>query len=216
VTVRVNGVSVSIDGYAAGPNQGLDHPLGVGGERLHDWLIATRTFHEMNGEGGGSEGVDDQFATGLRTGIGATIMGRNMFGPIRGDWGDENWTGWWGDNPPYHNDVFVLTHHSRARVVMEGGTTFYFVTDGIEIALERARESAGDQDVLIAGGASTIRQYLRAGLIDTMHLAFAPILLGDGERIFARPGDGANGYECVGFVPSDAAIHVRFAKSLSR
>jgi dihydrofolate reductase len=216
MSVRVNGISVSIDGYAAGPSQGIDHPLGVGGERLHDWVIATRTFHEMNGEEGGSEGIDDQFAAGLQTGIGATIMGRNMFGPIRGQWGEENWTGWWGDNPPYHNDVFVLTHHPREPVAMEGGTTFYFVTEGIESALQRAREAAGDRDVLIAGGPSTIQQYLRAGLIDQMHLAFVPILLGDGERFFARPGDGANGYECVGFVPSGAAIHARFARTSAR
>jgi dihydrofolate reductase len=215
MTVRVNGISVSLDGYAAGPDQDRDNPLGVGGERLHEWAIATRTFHEMNGEEGGSEGIDDQFAAGLRTGIGATIMGRNMFGPIRGEWGDEEWNGWWGDNPPYHNDVFVLTNHARKPAVMEGGTTFNFVTDGIESALERAREAAGDQDVLIAGGASTIRQYLRAGLIDQMHLAFVPMLLGGGERVFDQPGD-ADRYECVGFVPTDAAIHARFARTSAR
>jgi dihydrofolate reductase len=216
MVVRVNGISVSIDGYAAGPDQSLENPLGVGGERLHDWLIATRTFHEMAGEDGGSEGVDDQFATGLRTGIGATIMGRNMFGPIRGEWPDEEWTGWWGDNPPYHNDVFVLTHHAREPVVKEGGTTFYFVTDGIESALDRAFQAAGDSDVLIAGGASVIRQYLRAGLIDQMHLAYAPILLGGGERIFDQPGDGADRYECVEFTSTEAAIHIRFARKSDR
>ena len=216
MVVRVNGISVSLDGYAAGPDQTLENPLGVGGERLHDWLIATRMFHEMSGEDGGSEGIDDQFAAGLRTGIGATIMGRNMFGPIRGEWPDEEWTGWWGDNPPYHNDVFVLTHHSRKPVVKEGGTTFYFVTDGIESALDRALQAASDQDVLIAGGASVIRQYLRAGLIDQMHLAYVPILLGGGERIFDQPGDGADRYECVGFVPTEAAIHIRFARKSDR
>jgi dihydrofolate reductase len=170
----------------------------------------------MSGEDGGSEGIDDQFAAGLRTGIGATIMGRNMFGPIRGEWPDEEWTGWWGDNPPYHNDVFVLTHHSRKPVVKEGGTTFHFVTDGIESALDRALQAASDQDVLIAGGASVIRQYLRAGLIDQMHLAYVPILLGGGERIFDQPGDGADRYECVGFVPTEAAIHIRFARKSDR
>jgi dihydrofolate reductase len=212
MSVRVNGISVSIDGYAAGPNQDIDHPLGVGGERLHDWALATRAFHEMQGEEGGSEGIDNQFADGLRTGIGATIMGRNMFGPIRGDWGDENWTGWWGDNPPYHNDVFVLTHYPREPVSMEGGTTFYFVTDGIESALGRARAAAGDQDVLIAGGASTIQQYLRDGLLDEMHLAFVPVLLGGGERLFDDVGEGPRGYQCTEFVASDAALHVRLTK----
>ena len=216
MAVRVNGISVSLDGYAAGPNQDIDHPLGVGGERLHGWAQATRTFHEMNGEEGGSDGIDDQFAAGLRTGIGATIMGRNMFGPIRDEWGEEDWTGWWGDNPPYHNDVFVLTHYPRDPVLKEGGTTFYFVSEGIESALERALEAAGEKDVLIAGGPSTIQQFLRAGLIDSMHLAFVPILLGGGERFFARPGDGADGYECVEFVPSDAAVHARFARAPAR
>ncbi len=216
MAVRVNGISVSLDGYAAGPNQDIDHPLGVGGERLHGWARATRTFHEMNGEEDGSDGIDDQFAAGLRTGIGATIMGRNMFGPIRDEWGEEDWTGWWGDNPPYHNDVFVLTHYPRDPVVKEGGTTFYFVSEGIQSALERALEAAGEKDVLIAGGPSTIQQFLRAGLIDSMHLAFVPILLGDGERFFARPGDGADGYECVELVPSDAAVHARFARAPAR
>src|ERR671911_2029653 len=166
MVVRVNGISVSLDGYAAGPDQSLENPLGVGGERLHDWLIATRMFHEMSGEEGGSEEVDDQFAAGLRTGIGATIMGRNMFGPVRGEWPDEEWKGWWGDDPPYHSAVFVLTHHPREPIEMEGGTTFHFVTTGIDDALTRARDAAGTGRVSIAGGASTVRQYLAAGHID--------------------------------------------------
>jgi dihydrofolate reductase len=212
MAVRVNNFSVSLDGYGAGPNQDLDHPLGVDGERLHDWLIATRTFKQMIGEDGGTEGVDDRFAAAGREGIGATIMGRNMFGPIRGDWGEENWTGWWGEEPPYHHDVFVLTHHPREPVNMAGDTTFYFVTDGIENALERAIQSAGDLDVLIGGGASTIQQYLRAGLIDELHIAFAPVLLGDGERLFDNLGDQPVGYQSTELVASDAAVHIRLAK----
>jgi dihydrofolate reductase len=212
MAVRVNNFSVSLDGYGAGPNQDLDHPLGVDGERLHDWLVGTRTFKQMFGEDGGTEGVDDRSAAAGREGIGATIMGRNMFGPIRGDWGDENWTGWWGEEPPYHHDVFVLTHHPREPVDMTGDTTFYFVTDGIENALERAIQSAGDLDVLIGGGASTIQQYLRDGLIDELHLAFVPVLLGNGERLFDNLGDQPVGYQCTELVASDAAVHVRLAK----
>ena len=212
MAVRVSNFSVSLDGYGAGPKQDLDDPLGVDGERLHDWFVATRTFKQLYGEEGGTEGIDDRFAAAGRQGIGATIMGRNMFGPIRGEWGDENWTGWWGEDPPYHHDVFVLTHHPREPVNMAGDTTFYFVTDGIENALERAIKSAGDLDVLIGGGASTIQQYLRVGLIDELHLAFAPVLLGDGERLFDNLGDQPVGYQCTELAASDAALHVRLAK----
>jgi dihydrofolate reductase len=209
----VNNVSLSLDGYAAGPDQTIDNPLGVGGERLHDWAFATRTFRERFGQEGGEEGLDDSFIARGDVGIGATIMGRNMFGPIRGPWGDEKWTGWWGDNPPYHNDVFVLTRQPRESLPMEGGTTFHFVTDGIHAALERAVEAAGGQDVKVAGGASTIQQYLRAGLIDEMHLVYAPVLLGSGERLFDNLDGGPAGLRCVEMVCSPAAVHVRFARA---
>ena len=172
--LRVHNFSVSLDGYAAGPDQGLDNPLGVGGMQLHNWAFGTRTFREMFGEEGGDEGVDDRFAAAGEVGLGATIMGRNMFGPIRGDWPDNSWQGWWGEDPPYHHDTFVLTHHPRESVTMEGGTVFHFVTDGIEAALERAVAAADGQDVRLAGGVSAIQQYLRAGLVDEMHLAYAP------------------------------------------
>jgi dihydrofolate reductase len=195
-------MSMSADGSVAGPEQSAENPLGVGGQLLHEWHLGPTKDHPVN----------RQVMADMLDNMGATIMGRNMFGPIRGEWPDEDWTGWWGDNPPYHNDVFVLTHYAREPAVMEGGTTFHFVTDGVESALDRAREAARDQDVLIAGGASVIRQYLRLGLIDQMHLAYAPILLGGGERIFDQPGDGAAHYECVGFVPTEAAIHTRFAR----
>jgi dihydrofolate reductase len=210
--VRVANFSVSLDGYGAGPAQDVDHPLGVGGERLHDWALGTRTFREMFGEEGGGQGVDDGFAAAGHTRIGATIMGRNMFGPVRGQWEDENWTGWWGENPPYHHDVFVLTRYPRPSFAMEGGTTFHFVTDGIESALDRAVAAAKDQDVLIAGGASTIQQYLAAGLIDELHLAIAPILLGAGERLFDHLGDRPIGYDVAELVQGEAAIHARLLR----
>ena len=209
----VNNFSISLDGYAAGPDQSQDNPLGVGGMRVHDWAHATRTFRTMFGEEGGEEGLDDSFAAQGNVGIGATIMGRNMFGPIRGSWGDEKWTGWWGDNPPYHHDVFVLTHQPRESIPMEGGTTFHFVTDGIDAALERARDAAGEQDVKVAGGASAIQQYLRAGLIDEMHLVITPVLLGSGERLWDNLDDGLAGYACVELVSSPSVVHARFAKT---
>jgi dihydrofolate reductase len=210
--LRVHNISVSIDGYAAGPDQSLDNPMGVGGHRLHEWALATRTMQRLFGNGGGDAGVDDSFAAQGDVGIGATIIGRNMFGPIRGDWGDGQWTGWWGDEPPYHHPVFVLTHHPREPITMQGGTTFHFVTDGIEAALSRAFDAAGGSDVRLGGGASTIQQYLRAGLIDEMHLAIAPILLGCGERLFDHLDGGPEGYECVELVGSAAVAHVRFAR----
>ncbi len=211
--VRAHNISMSIDGYLAGPNQGTDHPLGVGGPGLHEWMFATRTGRRMIGETGGEEGLDDTFIKQGDAGIGATIMGRNMFGPIRGEWDNDEWTGWWGDNPPYHHPVFVLTHHHRASIEMRGGTTFHFVTDGIESALERAREAAGDRDIRIGGGASTIQQYLRAGLIDELHVAIAPVLLGAGERLFDNFGDsGPAGYRCTEYVGSTAAAHFRITR----
>jgi dihydrofolate reductase len=210
--LRIHNFSVSLDGYAAGPDQNLDNPLGVGGEQLHNWAFATRTFRQMFGEGGGDQGVDDRFAAAGEVGLGATIMGRNMFGPIRRDWPDDEWKGWWGDDPPYHHDTFVLTHHPRESVAMQGGTVFHFVTDGIEAALERAYAAADGQDVRLAGGASAIQQYLRAGLVDEMHLAYAPVLLGSGERLFDDLADAPSGYQVAEFVGTPAALHVRFVR----
>jgi dihydrofolate reductase len=210
--LRVHNFSVSLDGYAAGPDQSLDDPLGVGGEALHNWMFATRTFHKIFGEEGGDEGADDRFAAAGEVGLGATIMGRNMFGPIRGDWTDKEWKGWWGDNPPYHHPTFVLTHHRRESITMEGGTVFHFVTDGTEAALERAYEAADGEDVRLAGGVSTIQQYLWAGLVDEMHLAYAPLLLGSGERLWNNLDDAPEGYEIAEFVGTPAALHVRFVR----
>src|SRR5581483_1557101 len=175
---------MSLDGYVAGPDQDLDNPLGAGGEQLHEWVFKTRGWRRMTGEEGGDEGPDNDFFDRGFEGIGATIMGRNMFGPVRGEWGDETWKGWWGDDPPYHHDVFVLTHHPRSSVDMDGGTTFHFVTEGTDAALARARETAGDLDIRLGGGASVVRQYMRDGLIDELHVAVVPVFLGAGERIF--------------------------------
>jgi dihydrofolate reductase len=182
--LRVHCFAVSLDGYGAGPGQDLDNPLGVGGAALHDWAFATRTFRQMFGSEGGTTGIDNDFAARGFTNIGAWIMGRNMFGPMRGSWPDDTWKGWWGENPPYHTPVFVLTNHPRASIAMAGGTTFHFVTDGIEAALDRAREAAGDGEVGIMGGATTVRQYLDAGLIDELRLHLVPLVLGAGERLF--------------------------------
>ena len=190
------------------PIKSIDNPLGVGGEDLHQWLVATRTFQRLYGADGGTTGIDDEFASRGFKNMGAWILGRNMFSPIRGPWPDENWKGWWGDNPPYHVPVFVLTHHSRPPIEMEGGTTFHFVTGGIHEALDRAREAANGKDVRIGGGANVIQQYLRAGLIDEMHFAVAPILLGRGERLFEGVDLRALGYDCVQHVPSEKATHV--------
>jgi dihydrofolate reductase len=188
------------------------NPFGVGGEQLHNWFFGTRTFHKIFGEEGGDEGVDDRFAAAGEEGLGATIMGRNMFGPIRGDWTDDEWKGWWGDNPPYHHPTFVLTHHPRESITMEGGTVFHFVTGGLEEALEAAYQAADGQDVRLAGGASTIQQYLRAGLVDEMHLAYAPILLGSGERLWDDLDQAPDGYEIADFVGTPAALHVRIVR----
>jgi dihydrofolate reductase len=207
--VRVEGFTISLDGYGAGPDQSIDNPLGVGGTELHQWLLPTQTLQRaLFGKDGGTTGVDDKFAArGFRS-VGAWILGRNMFGPVRGDWPDENWKGWWGDSPPYHVPVFVLTHHARASIAMKGGTTFHFVTGGIREALDRAREAAGGKDVRIGGGPGTIRQYLREGLIDELHIAIAPVLLGRGEPLFEGIDWRALGYQCVEFVPSEKAAHV--------
>jgi dihydrofolate reductase len=206
-------ISMSIDGYVAGPNQTLENPIGEGGMELHEWAFATRTFSEMQGREGGETGIDDEHANYWSRGTGATIMGRNMFGPIRGSWGDESWNGWWGDDPPYHTPVFVLTHHARDPVEMQGGTTFHFVTGGIEEALERAAEAAGDLDDSIGGGAQAIQQYLRAGLVDEMEVHVVPKLLGQGERLFENLDGGPSGYECVELVSSPRVAHYRFARA---
>lgn len=206
--VRVEGFTISIDGYGAGPDQDINNPLGVGGTDLHQWFLPTRTFRRTHGGGDGTTGVDEDFAARGFRNIGAWILGKNMFGPIRGPWPDMEWKGWWGDNPPYHVPVFVLTHHARPSVEMEGGTTFHFVTGGIHEALDRARDAANGMDVRIGGGPSVIRQYLQAALIDELHIAISPILLGRGERLFEGVDLRAQGYECVEFVRSEKASHV--------
>lgn len=213
--VRVAGFSVSLDGFGAGPEQSLQDPLGKRGKELHNWFFGTRTFRSMFGDGGGSDGIDERFAHRSMDGFGAFILGRNMFGPVRGDWPDDSWKGWWGDNPPYHAPTFILTHHPRAPIVMAGGTTFHFVTDGIHAALDRAREAAGAQDVKIGGGVSTVRQYLQAGLIDDMHVAFSPVLLGRGEALFAGLDLPALGYRVVESTPTELATHVVFGRGTS-
>jgi dihydrofolate reductase len=211
--LRVDCFSVSIDGHGAGPGQALEHPMGVGGMALHEWVFPTRFFQAMIGKDGGSTGIDEDFAARGMAGIGAWILGRNMFGPIRGSWTDDAWKGWWGDNPPYHTPVFVLTHHARPPIEMEGGTTFHFVTDGIHAALERAREAAGTRDVRVGGGTATIRQYLEAGLIDSMHLVISPVLLGAGENLLAGLDLAQLGYRCSEHVSSEAAMHVVLTKA---
>jgi dihydrofolate reductase len=205
-------ISISLDGYVAGPDQSLENPLGVGGERLHEWVFATRIGRQMLGEEGGETGLDNDFMANGFDGIGASIMGRNMFGPVRGAWPDASWTGWWGEDPPYHHDVFVLTHHAREPIPMQGGTTFYFVTDGIESALQRAFAAAGGADVRLNGGMATIQAYLRAGLLDELHLAVVPTLLGGGERLYADVA-AFDGYECVELVSSPRVAHMRFERS---
>ncbi len=210
--LRVQGFSISIDGYGAGPAQSSDDPLGVGGEDLHHWLVTTRTFHRLTGQDGGSTAVDETFAARGFEGIGAWIMGRNMFGPIRGPWPDESWKGWWGEEPPYRCPVFVLTHHARDPIAMKGGTVFHFVTDGIRSALKRATTAADGQDVRLGGGVATIRQYLEAGLVDEMHLAIAPILLGTGEHLLNGLDLNRLGYHCTEHVPTPNATHLVLAK----
>ena len=210
--LRVLSFAISIDGYGAGPNQDLQNPLGLRGPELMEWFFPTRLWRRMHGHDDGETGVDHGIAEQGFANIGAWILGRNMFGPVRGPWPDDSWKGWWGDEPPYHTPVFVLTHHAREPIPMKGGTTFYFVTDGIESALEQAYAAAEGKDVRLGGGVSTVQQYLRLGLVDEMHVAIAPVLLGSGERLF-EPADGVNwNYECVEMVGSPSAVHVRFAK----
>jgi len=204
----VRSFAISIDGFGAGPDQDLQHPLGVRGPELMDWLFHSRSWQRMHGEEGGETGVDDDMAARGFAGIGAWILGRNMFGPVRGPWPDDAWKGWWGDEPPYHTPVFVLTHHARAPLTMAGGTEFRFVTDGIESALRQAVEAAGSRDVRLGGGVATIRQYLRARLIDELHLVMAPVLLGGGEHLLHGLDLRALGYECTEHVPGARATHV--------
>jgi dihydrofolate reductase len=212
--VRVAAFTVSLDGYGAGPGQNLENPLGRGGEDLHQWVFPTRTFRAIHGDAsGGTTGLDDDFARRSFDNVGAWILGRNMFGPVRGPWPDGEWKGWWGDTPPYHAPVFVLTHHERPPLPMEGGTIFHFVTGGIEDALDRARAAAGEKDVRIGGGAATIRQYLEARSIDELHLVAAPLLLGGGEPLFAGLDLPALGYRVTAHVASEAAMHIIVRRS---
>ncbi|MFC3166194.1 dihydrofolate reductase family protein [Ciceribacter thiooxidans] len=210
--LRVAAFSLSVDGFGAGPEQSLNDPLGKRGTELHEWFFATRTFRAMFGEEGGSDGVDEKYASAGNTGFGAFILGRNMFGPVRGDWPDESWKGWWGNNPPYHAPTFILTHYPRAPIVMEGGTTFHFVTGGIEDALEQAKAAAKGKDIKIGGGVSTVRQYLQAGLIDEMHFAIAPVVLGKGEAMFAGIDLPSLGFRIAAHEATEKATHLVLRK----
>jgi dihydrofolate reductase len=204
--------AISLDGYGAGPNQDADNPLGIGGMALHEWVFATRTFRQKHGRDGGAAGVDDDFVARGYENIGAWIVGRNMFGPVRGPWPDNAWKGWWGDDPPFHTPVFVLTHYPRASIEMSGGTSFHFVTDGIQAALKRAVDAANGQDVRLGGGIATIRQYLRVGLVDEMHLGMSPILLGSGECLLEGIDAVKFGYQCTERVSSPNAMHFVITK----
>jgi dihydrofolate reductase len=218
--LRVNAFGISLDGYGAGPGQALEHPMGVGGMALHQWVLGTKTFQRMHadfakeliGDREGRGGVDDDFAARGFENLGAWIMGRNMFGPVRGPWPDDDWKGWWGENPPYHVPVFVLTHHAREPITMAGGTTFYFVTDGIHAALARAKEAAGGKDVRLGGGVATIRQYLTAGLIDELHLVISPVLLGQGEHLLGGIDTVSLGYRCAEHAYGERSTHVVLTK----
>ncbi|MVF24883.1 dihydrofolate reductase [Methylocaldum sp. BRCS4] len=212
--VRVLCFSLSLDGFAAGPEQSLEDPNGIGGLDVHEWFFPTATFQQLlYGKETGTTGIDNDFAARGIQNIGAWILGRNMFGPVRGPWPDEHWKGWWGENPPFHTPVFVLTHHARAPIAMAGDTTFHFVTEGIHAALERARAAAGGMDVRLGGGVATVQQYLRAGLVDELHLAFAPVLLGSGENLFSGINMRLLGYRCVERVATDKATHVVLRKT---
>jgi dihydrofolate reductase len=211
--IKVAAFSVSLDGFGAGQDQRLENPLGVRGEELHTWIVTTKMFHRMTGKEGGTEGVDNDFAEKSMENIGAWIMGRNMFGPIRGPWPDNEWKGWWGEEPPYHVPVFVLTHHAREPLKMKGGTTFHFITGGIESALEEAKKVANGKDIRIGGGASTIRQFLQAGYINEMHLVFSPIFLGSGEHLFSGIDMSALGFNQVQKINGEKATHIIVTKN---
>ncbi len=206
--LRVESFAVSLDGYGAGPDQDLQNPLGVRGAELMEWFFATRVWRAMHGQDSGETGIDDEMAEAAYRGVGAWILGRNMFGPVRGPWPDGSWTGWWGDEPPYHTPVFVLTHYPRPPVRMKGGTEFRFVTEGIHAALEQAMAAADGRDVRLGGGVATVRQYLRARLVDELHLALRPVLLGSGEHLWRDLDLRALGYRCTNAVPGERATHV--------
>lgn len=210
--LRVHAFSLSLDGYGAGPDQDLDSPLGKGGSAMHEWLFKTSTFHRMLGEDGGETGIDDDLTALGFDNIGAWIMGRNMFGPVRGPWPDDAWRGWWGENPPFHTPVFVLTHHARGPIAMEGGTTFHFVTEGIEVALQRAMAAARGKDVRLGGGVETLCEFLRARLIDELHVAIAPTILGSGEALFRDMDLLQLGYRCTKHIPGVNATHFMITK----
>jgi dihydrofolate reductase len=210
--VRVNAFSISADGYGAGVDQSVQDPLGRRGEELHEWVFGTRTFRKMYGNDGGSDGIDEGYAARAMAGLGAWIMGRNMFGPVRGEWPDHDWKGWWGDSPPYHCPVFVLTHHARPPLEMAGGTVFHFITNGIESALEQARAAAGERDIRIGGGVETVRQYLAARAIDELHIPVAPVLLGKGEALFAGLDLDALGYRVAKQEAGENAVHLTIAR----
>jgi len=205
-------ITMSLDGYVAGPDQSVEHPLGIGGEQLHTWLMPLKAFRESHGAEGGEVNESTRFAEDILAGAGATIMGRNMFGGGPGPWGDEPWRGWWGDDPPFHHPVFVLTHHAREPLELAGGTTFHFVTDGIESALEQARAAAGDSDVSLGGGASTAQQYLAAGLLDELVVSLVPVLLGGGARLFDDLGDTAPRLEPIEAVGAPGVTHIRYVR----
>ena len=211
--LRVHNLTVSLDGFAAGPRQSPENPLGEGGLQLHEWIFRTRSFHELQGRDGGEAGVNDDLFRGRTVGVGATIMGRNMFGPVRGPWPDESWRGWWGADPPFGHDVFVLTRHPRRDLVMRNGTTFRFIDAAPHEVLGMAMQAAGGQDVALGGGPATIRQFLDAGLVDEMHLAIAPVLLGEGERLFGDRPAAIGGYSCSGLTCSAGIAHARITRT---
>ncbi|MGO6986014.1 dihydrofolate reductase family protein [Rhizobium leguminosarum] len=210
--VRVAAFSLSVDGFGAGPEQSMNDPLGKRGTEMFEWFFRTRTFRAMIGKDGGSEGVDEGYAARGMANFGAFILGRNMFGPIRGDWPDDTWKGWWGPNPPYHAPTYILTHYPREPIIMEGGTTFHFVTGGVEEALDKAKAAAGGKDVKIGGGVSTVRQYLQADLIDELHFAVSPVVLGKGEAMFAGIDLPALGFRVAEHVATEHTTHIVLAK----
>jgi dihydrofolate reductase len=211
--LRVHNFTVSLDGFAAGPWQSPENPLGEGGLQLHEWIFQTKSMHELQGRDGGETGVSDDLFRARTVGVGATIMGRNMFGPVRGPWPDESWRGWWGEDPPFGHDVFVLTHHPRTDLVMHNGTAFHFTGAAPHDVLEMAMQAAGGQDVVLGGGPATIRQFLAAGLVDEMHLAIAPVLLGEGERLFGHLAADITGYSCSGLTCSAGIAHARITRT---